>query len=441
MYPGSLLGLAPAFTHELIAGACPGIFITQIAQMYAYPIRSVSPPEPAVGARDAMPSEPPCKRRRVAAPAAGSPEDGCREEPGQNGSVAGVSPKTLKVVEDFCGLGTAFIAATRICKQVHRFTAESTYGCDKSRVCKKLCQHNHQTKRFDNDVVTRDVATMQQGDIYAFSAPCTSFSPLGTHEGMDNDTGALLFVPLRYIGVHRPAIVMSENSPLLAGKFKGVADTIVKWIQDRGYVVKTAILNTMDFGIPHRRKRWYLLAVRSDIVRLNTCGVPWFPAPLSYMVPLDAIIRPLPRADWRPHPVESGGKTEKLYYNNVMTQYEACCAKSIDPFKKPVIVDMAATPGFSYHSIDVAPTLTRNRTGSFGYWCSTKGGPLDHQDFAHLQGFEDSDIDHINAGVSVSQLAACYGNSTSVNVVVRVLAHGLYMGKYIQKCELEALTI
>jgi len=378
------------------------------------------------------------RRKRLAAepPSAGS---GC--DPSTD-PVRGNAPKRLRVGSDFSGIGTFFIAAEKICKTVTRYKAVASHCCDNTRACKKFLLHNHAPERFDNDITKRDTPTMPACDAYQFTAPCKSFSPCGSRAGVDDKhgDGALLFHSLAYIRLHKPPVVTAENSPLLASKFKAAADVLVNAIESAGYIVQVAILNTASYGIPQRRKRWYLLGIRSDICRQNRCGVAWFPPELTYSIKLSDIIRPLPRAQWQAYPPASGTKMSLLWHQNVVHAYTECCKKGVDPFKVPVVIDMGASKGYAYHAVNVAPTLTRNRSSSFGFWCSTKGGPLDVRDLLLLQGFEETDINYKGAGLSDQQIAGCLGNAQSLNVVTRVLAHGLFLAKYITKDELSLVV-
>ena len=93
----------------------------------------------------------------------------------------------------------------------------------------------------------------------------------------------------------------------------------------------------------------------------------------------------------------------------------------MNPYIKPVVVDIGASNGFSSSAIDMCLCLTRTRAGNFGYWSSTKGGRLDTFDMMRLQGFEASDIDWQGAGVKPSAFATALGNAQSLNVLTALV--------------------
>ena len=81
------------------------------------------------------------------------------------------------------------------------------------------------------------------------------------------------------------------------------------------------------------------------------------------------------------------------------------------------------------------PTMTRTRCGSFGYWCSTKGGRLTVNDFIRLQGFDTTDLPRKILKVSAAELAGALGNSMSLNVVMKVLPRVLFAASLITRKE------
>ena len=67
--------------------------------------------------------------------------------------------------------------------------------------------------------------------------------------------------------------------------------------------------------------------------------------------------------------------------------------------------------------VNLCPALTRTRASSFGYWHSTKGAPLDINDFMRLQGFQPHEFPFEAAGLSLNQAAGCLGNGMTLPLV------------------------
>jgi DNA (cytosine-5)-methyltransferase 1 len=103
-------------------------------------------------------------------------------------------------------------------------------------------------------------------DLLAACPPCQGFSTMRTKNGsrknrdMRND---LIFDVLRLIRSMRPKCVMLENVPGLAENNRFAV--FCKGLESQGYRIRSKILNTVDFGVPQRRRRLVVLASRIGV--------------------------------------------------------------------------------------------------------------------------------------------------------------------------------
>ena len=112
---------------------------------------------------------------------------------------------------------------------------------------------------------------------------------------------------------YKPKAVFSENVPtLLSRRHKAFGEFIVKEIERAGYEVQVRILNTKDFHIPQNRKRWYLQAVRNDVLRHNA-PIVWWPTPCGPPIAIKHMIKILPPDEWKSVP------DQILHRENVMS--------------------------------------------------------------------------------------------------------------------------
>ena len=126
--------------------------------------------------------------------------------------------------------------------------------------------------------------------------------------------------------------------------------------------------------VPQHRPRFYLVAVRKSCYRRYDRGVPLFalvPETHPYKIQLEDVVVPLTSDSWKPHPSPD---TNKAGYDRVIEAYRKNHLK-VKPFLVPLVIDFKASVGFATSRIGEAPCLTRTRISSFGYWCSTEGGP------------------------------------------------------------------
>ena len=248
---------------------------------------------------------------------------------------------------------------------------------------------------------------------------------LGSQAGVNDPRGTLAVFSVEYIKAHRPVAVVAENVAALPSRHRHMLEWITTELEAASYKVWWKILDTRDYGIPHRRHRWYLVAIREDHVRRAASEDTIFPAPLNFTVPLRSIAEPLPQGQWQALPPEGNKRRHK----NVVSAYTEAASKGINPFETPIVVDMGVSERFASFGVDFCPCLTRSRAGDFGYWCSTKGGPLSIADMCRLQGFDEAELDWAGAGVTARQFAACLGNAMSVNVLRHLVPRVLYYAK------------
>jgi len=137
---------------------------------------------------------------------------------------------------------------------------------------------NHQIGKFICDSIANlDANTLRPVDVLHGGFPCQSFSQAGNREGFDDPRGALFFEIIRLLndfGTKRPSIVLLENSPYIRIGNNGDWLETIKWeIQGAGYWFSDQNiidLNARDHGgLPQRRNRAFLVAVRDDVFDWN----------------------------------------------------------------------------------------------------------------------------------------------------------------------------
>jgi DNA (cytosine-5)-methyltransferase 1 len=112
-------------------------------------------------------------------------------------------------------------------------------------------------------------------DLLAGCPPCQSFSALKTLNGRkrvrDKKSKDLLFQILRFVRELRPKAVMLENVPRLSKDPR--IRVLARKLNQLGYNCERRVLNAADYGVPQRRKRMILIALRKRL------GQPTFAVP------------------------------------------------------------------------------------------------------------------------------------------------------------------
>ena len=337
--------------------------------------------------------------------------------------------RRITLGSDFTGLNTTGLALKDLCS-VAGLESIHVFGCDKARVSKVLVALTDKPMIWDKDVLTRDINRIRSKihelgglDLYTGTAPCQCWSSAGKNEGV-RDKVSMLFVYL-IAGVEKlqPKIFIMENVATLARreKYRSFFNWLLSRLRSLGYHVEYKVLDSSLF-VPQHRERLYIVGIRCDVKRQRSRGVPLFP--LDTESPrrptLASIIKTLPATEFKTCPLEI---EEPMEHKNVMKAYKEC---NVNPFTFPVVIDAKSSEGFSSWQKGICPTLTKTRSAGFGYWASTKGGYLDLDEMAALQGFAPAHLPWKGTGLSASAVAGALGNGQTLPLVRALLPHVLF---------------
>lgn len=104
---------------------------------------------------------------------------------------------------------------------------------------------------------------LERGELALLKAcpPCQGFSSLAEGRAKPNSLqNDLVLDTIRFVRALGPRSVMFENVPGLGRDGRSV--TLAKSLEGMGYVVRKYQVNAMDFGVPQRRKRLIILALK-----------------------------------------------------------------------------------------------------------------------------------------------------------------------------------
>ena len=198
---------------------------------------------------------------------------------------------------------------------------------------------------------------MPSTDLFSCIAPCTLFSPAGKQDGIHDNAGSgtLACYSLAYISACKPKVAMSSYvASLASSRHKPCMEFLLGQLAKFGYTCKWKVLNTMGFGLPQHRPRWYLIAIRKDVLRVRPLGIPWFPSALLSMVPLASLVTPHPTDKWSAAPTAEPGR------GNVLEAYRLCAAHGVNLVLVPVVVDVGASERFRSHRVTACPCFTKS---------------------------------------------------------------------------------
>lgn len=101
-------------------------------------------------------------------------------------------------------------------------------------------------------------------DILVGGFPCQPFSTLGNLKGFEDERGTLFFTIKKILLKHDVKVAVLENVKNIINHNKGETfDRIIKELKEIGYNVYHKVLNSADFGIPQRRNRVIIVAIKA----------------------------------------------------------------------------------------------------------------------------------------------------------------------------------
>src|SRR5690625_1043525 len=117
------------------------------------------------------------------------------------------------------------------------------------------------------DITKIDAKDIPDHDLLVGGFPCQSFSVAGKREGFEDTRGTLFFDIARIAEEKQPKALLLENVKGLVNHDKGnTLDTMVRTLNDIGYIVDFDVLNSKYFGVPQNRERIFIVAIREDLI-------------------------------------------------------------------------------------------------------------------------------------------------------------------------------
>lgn len=267
----------------------------------------------------------------------------------------------------------------------------------------------------EGDITQVDERKIPNHDILCAGFPCQAFSVSGKQRGFADSRGTLFFDIARIVRQKKPKIVFMENVKNFAKHDKGQTLAVVKTtMEELGYQFHARILNAVDYGIPQKRERIYMVCFREDVPRTDF----EYPKPFQltkhvedYLLQDNNLVKDL----YVTRPDMYFKNTENTIYSN-----------------KPIRLGTVNKGGQGeriYSTKGIAITLSAYGGGIFaktgGYYTGDGTRRLHPRECARIMGYPDSYIISDNA----TQAYKHFGNSVVIDVLQLI---GMEIGKAMQ---------
>lgn len=264
-----------------------------------------------------------------------------------------------------------------------------SFACDNDSQVKKTYLANHTCDFFYDNIETMP-DKLPSVDLLIFGFPCQAFSFAGRKKGIDDPRGKLVFKAVKILRNIKPSYFIAENVVGLKHDNGGKTfkDLLLQFRRS-GYHVYHQVLNSLDFGVPQKRMRVWIVGIRKDIN-----GKFIFPMEKRTTVPLSNIL---------------DKKVNKRFYATDKLLKKDKVKKRLKNYNKdyvPCLTHTIARNGSSSEYISYVVAVNRA--------IGQKRKPTPRE-CARLQGFSDTFI--LPGGVSITSLYKQFGNAMTVPVI------------------------
>ena len=177
-----------------------------------------------------------------------------------------------RIIDLFAGIGGIRLGfEARNCKSV--------FASEWDKAALQMYEANFGEEPFGdiNDIAPSDIP---DHDILLAGFPCQPFSIAGQGLGFTDTRGTLFFNIESILEAKKPKAFLLENVKRLTTHDNGQTFAVIlEKLTKLGYTVYHRVFNTLDFGLPQKRERIYIVGFREPI-HFD------FPKPIGYYKPL-----------------------------------------------------------------------------------------------------------------------------------------------------------
>lgn len=289
--------------------------------------------------------------------------------------------KIYKTIDLFAGIGGIRLG-------FEAYGCKTVFSSEWDVHAQKMYEENFGEKPFgDINLIEPDL--IPDHDILLAGFPCQPFSIAGKQLGFADTRGTLFFNIESILKEKKPYAFLLENVRRLTTHDSGrTFQVIIDKLQELGYVVHHKIFNSLDFGVPQKRDRIYIVGFLEPI-QFD------FPVPPKFYKPLSEILEP------------DEDIPERFFLSESIKQQRFAALKKEPPY-----------PSIWHQNIggNISPlpySCALRAGGSYNYLVVNGVRRLTAREMLRLQGFPDD----FKINLPYSQARKVAGNSVSVPVI------------------------
>ncbi len=173
---------------------------------------------------------------------------------------------SLRFIDLFAGIGGFRIGFDQAGYQC-------VYSCEIDASCQEVYENNFNETPF-SDISKIDIESVPDFEVLTAGFPCQPFSICGKRKGFEDTRGTLFFHICQILEAKQPPFAVLENVKYLIYHDGGkTLKIILESLEDIGYYVNYALLNSKDFGVPQNRERLVIIASKKRLFNFKNLSV------------------------------------------------------------------------------------------------------------------------------------------------------------------------
>ncbi len=289
--------------------------------------------------------------------------------------------KSYKIIDLFAGIGGLRLGFEAL-------GCQTVFASEIDQAASKMYEYNFGELPF-GDINLIQPEEIPSHDILLAGFPCQPFSIAGKGLGFTDTRGTLFFNIEAILKAKQPQSFLLENVKRLTTHDQGITfNIILEKLRMLGYTVYYQVLNSLDYGIPQKRERVYLVGFREKIHFQ-------FPQSWGFYYPLS-------------HILEKDEAVPSHYFLS-----ESLKEKRFKALKAPPPFPSIWHENIGGNISALPYSCALRATGSYNYLVVNGIRRLTDREMLRLQGFPES----FKINLPYSQLRKVVGNSVTVPVI------------------------
>jgi DNA (cytosine-5)-methyltransferase 1 len=289
--------------------------------------------------------------------------------------------KKYKTIDLFAGIGGIRLG-------FEEYGCENVFSSEWDKAAQDMYEANFGERPF-GDINKIAPSEIPDHDILLAGFPCQPFSIAGKGLGFADTRGTLFFNIEAIIAAKRPAAFLLENVKRLTTHDNGQTFAVIlEKLQRLGYTLYHKVFNSLNFGVPQKRERIYIVGFRDPIYFK-------FPTPLGYFQPLIEVLQ------------KDKDVPQSYFLSDQLKEKRLASVKGTPPYPSIWHENIGG-------NISALPYSCALRAGgSYNYLVVNGIRRLTDREMLRLQGFPDT----FKINIPYSQARKVAGNSVSVPVI------------------------